>query len=251
MPATVLAPTAHQGSIVGLSDKLTTDVSSIFNTTWNVRDGQVVPTTQDVTLSNGAVRLTAVVLYADLFHSTELARNFPRSVAAKIVRAYLSSMTQLINARGGKVRSFDGDRVMGVFVGGSKHTNAAKCALQMQWMVSQVLRPKAETRFPSLVKKGFKIQHCVGVAKSEVFVVRGGVRGSNDLIFVGSGPNIAAKLSDIRNPPYSSYITWGVHKLLKPEAKTGTNGKDMWSHTKVKLSGEMWSVYRSTWRWKP
>lgn len=71
------------------------------------------------------------MLYADLAHSTKLAREFPNSMAAKIVRAYLASMTRLVNHNGGKVRSFDGDRVMGVFVGTSKNTDAAKCALNI------------------------------------------------------------------------------------------------------------------------
>jgi class 3 adenylate cyclase len=235
---------------MGLAEKLDSDIATIFRTTWKTRDGAVVPTTEDVVLKDGAVKLEAVVLYADLFHSTELARQFSRSVAAKIVRAYLSSMTQLIKALGGEVRSFDGDRVMGVFVGDSKNSNAAKCALKMKYVVENTLRPKAEAQFPSLKDKGFKIQHCVGVANSSVFVVRGGVRGSNDLVFIGSSPNIAAKLSEIRNPPYFSYITWNVYKYLNDDAKF-SDGKNMWDERKIKLAGDEWDCYRSSWWWKP
>ena len=101
---------------------LGSDIDTILNTTWNIRDGQVVPKTEDVALSNGAVKLDAVFLYADLFHSTELQRKFRNTMVAKVVRAYLSSMSKLIKDHGGEVRSFDGDRVMGVFIGGSKNT---------------------------------------------------------------------------------------------------------------------------------
>ena len=59
---------------MALAEKLESDISAVFNATWNARDGQVIPATEDVALSNGAVKLEAVVLYADLFHSTELAR---------------------------------------------------------------------------------------------------------------------------------------------------------------------------------
>jgi adenylate cyclase len=235
---------------MALSEKLGTDISTVLNTTWSSREGQVVPKTDDVALSNGAVKLDATVLYADLFHSTELARKFDFSVAAKIVRAYLSSMTQLVKAYGGEVRSFDGDRVMGVFVGDSKNSSAAKCALKMKYVVENLLRPKAEAKFPSLASKGFKIEHCVGVAGTSVFVVRGGVRGTNDLVFIGSAPNIAAKLSELRNPPYHSYITWDVYKYLNDESKF-TDGKDMWEKRTIKLGSEEWECYRSSWHWTP
>lgn len=235
---------------MALADKLETDISTVFNTTWSTRDGQVVPETEDVALSNGAVRLDAVVLYADLFHSTELARTFNRSVTAKIVRAYLSSMTQVINASGGKVRSFDGDRVMGVFVGNGKNSSAGECALKMKYVVNKILKPKAEAKFPSLKEKGFDIAHCVGISQSPVFVVRGGVRGTNDLVFVGSAPNIAAKLSEIRNSQYHSYVTWNVYNKLRDEVKF-TDGKNMWQSVKVKIGGAEWDCYRSGWIWKP
>ena len=53
----------------------------------------------------------------------------------------------------------DGDRVMGIFIGSNKNTAAAKCALNMHYAVTKVLRPKAEAKFPSLVKEGFEIDH--------------------------------------------------------------------------------------------
>lgn len=235
---------------MALSDDIETEIDRIFNATWNSRDGQVVPETEDINLSSGAVKLDAVVLYADLYHSTELARTFPRSVAAKVVRAYLSSMTTLINKIGGEVRSFDGDRVMGVFVGENKNSAAAKCALQMNYIVTKVLRPMAEEKFSSLAKEGFVVQHCVGIASSDVFVVRGGVRGSNDLVFIGSAPNIAAKLSEIRNSPWHTYITHTVFGNLNEKSKL-SDGKDMWTAVKCKIGAEEWDCYKSTWTWKP
>lgn len=236
---------------MGIGDEIEDSIGTIFTTTWNSRDGQAVPKTEDVTLSNGAVKLDAAVLYADLADSTRLARDFPRSVAAKIVRAYLSSMTRLINERGGTVRSFDGDRVMGIFVGDSKHSSAAKCALNMHYVLSKVLRPKAEKKFPSLVEKGFKLEHCAGVSRSDIFVVRAGVRGSNDLVFIGSAPNIAAKLSDIRNSPYRSYITWKVFRNLNDESKYSSDRKNMWTAVSRRIGGVQWELYKSNYWWKP
>ncbi|MDX6622216.1 MAG: hypothetical protein QOE75_148 [Solirubrobacterales bacterium] len=231
------------------SDKLSTDVRKILDTTWSIRSGQVVPKTEDVALENGAVKLDVAILYADLAHSTQLARK-DKSVAAKVVRAYLSTMTRLVNDSGGTVRSFDGDRVMGIFIGGSKNSNAAKCALKMNYVVKEILVPQAKAKFTSL--KDFNLTHCAGVSRSEVLVVRGGVRGSNDLVFVGSAPNIAAKLSEIRDGNYRSYIDWKVHQYLRDDAKYG--GKDkkhMWIKTKRTIAGAEWELYRSSWQWTP
>lgn len=236
---------------MSLKSDLDSSVSDIFNAIWNTRTGQVIPKTEDVALANGAVKLDVVVLYADLAGATKLARTFPNSMAAKIVRAYLSSMTRLVKAFGGEVRSFDGDRVMGVFAGDSKNSNAAKCALKMNYAVTKILRPKAEAKFDSLKTKGFTIQHCVGIHASEVLVVRGGVRGSNDLVFVGSAPNLAAKLSDIRNSPYHSYITHTVYGRLSGETKIGSDGRNMWTAAKRTLGDESWDCYKSSWWWEP
>jgi adenylate cyclase len=230
---------------------LTTDIGTILNAAWDIRNGTVVPSTEDVNLSNGAVKLDAVVLYADLFHSTQLQRQFDNRVVAKVVRSYLSSMSKLITAHSGDVRSFDGDRVMGVFIGGSKHTNAAKCALKMKYTVDSILRPKVEAKYAAFKEKNFVIKHCAGVAKSQVFVVRGGVRGRNDLVFIGSAPNIAAKLSELRTSPYNTWITWSVYNRLQDSAKFGGDGRNMWVAEKRKLAGVEWDLYKSSWHWKP
>jgi adenylate cyclase len=235
-----------------LADTLDTEIGKIFNAKWNIRDGRVVPKSEDVALTNGAVRLDAVFLYADLLHSTQLQRKFPNTMVAKIVRAYLSSMTRLVKSHGGEVRSFDGDRVMGVFIGGSKNTSAANCALKMAHTVNKILRPKAEATFPSLKEKGFKIEHCAGVAASEVLIVRGGVRESNDLVFVGLAPNLAAKLSALRTG-HDCWITKSVYDNLHARAKyTSTEPKqDMWTAAQRTMAGETWSLYRSIWMRKP
>jgi adenylate cyclase len=232
---------------MALADTLSTDIDTIFTTPWNIRAGRVVPKTEDVALAGGAVKLDAVVLYADLADSTALAQKLPRTTAAKIVRAYLSSMTRVATAQGGSIRSFDGDRVMSVFVGDSKNSDAAQCALKMNYVVTQLLRPKAEAQFASIKKNKITLSHCVGAHASEVLVVRGGVWGNNDLVFVGSAPNIAAKLSDIRNGNWRSYITWKVHKYLNKKAESSSDGRNMWTKTRRTVGGKEWELYKSIW----
>jgi len=107
---------------MGLAEEITTSVTSVVTSDWNIRKGTVVPNTEDVTLKNGAVELDAVYLYADMADSTRLARDFSATTAAKVIRCYLDATCRVIRARGGEIRSFDGDRVMAIFVGDSKNS---------------------------------------------------------------------------------------------------------------------------------
>jgi adenylate cyclase len=236
---------------MSLKEDLAGDVTGIISQPWSVRDGTVVPDTKDLALAGGAVKLTATVLYADLADSTELAMNYDRRIAAKVFKCFLSSSSKIIRARGGDIRSFDGDRVMGIFVGDSKNSSAAKCALNINYAFIEIIKPKLEAAYPSLTTGSYKLAHCVGVDTSEMLVIRGGIRNNNDLVWVGRAPNVAAKLSAIRNSPYHSYISGTVYDSLNKESKYSKE-QDMWekraNSTQVK---GVTTIYRSLWRWSP
>jgi len=102
-------------------DDLSREVSRIFSQSWSLRDGRVVPSTDDIALAGGAVKLEATFLYADLAQSSYLATDFQQRTAAKIMKAFLYCMARLISANSGSVVSFDGDRVMGVFIESSRN----------------------------------------------------------------------------------------------------------------------------------
>ena len=236
---------------MALKDELASQVNNVLRQAWNSRDGQVVPKTEDVVLAGGAVRLTATILYADLADSTALAKDYDRGTAAKVFKTFLMCSSKIIRSLDGEIRSFDGDRVMGIFVGGSKNTSAAKCALKINYAFLNIIKPKLEAQYPVLTTGGYKLAHCVGIDTSEVLAVRSGIRNNNDLVWVGRAPNWAAKLSTIREAPYFSFITDTVYKALAEEAKFGGNPRQaMWESRSWKtLPGT--SIYRSSFWWEP
>ena len=237
---------------MALKEELASDVDSILRLEWSIREGQVVPKTEDVTLAGGAVKLDVTMLYADLADSTELAMNHDKRVAAKVFKSFLSCSSKLIRAAGGEIRSFDGDRVMGVFIGSTKNTSAAKCALKINYAFLKIIKPKLEAKYPSLATGSYKLAHCVGVDTSEVLVIRGGVRNNNDLVWVGRAPNVAAKLSALRESPYYSFVTKEVYDQMHESAKYGGNPKKlMWEARTWKGVAGVPSVYRSSWTWTP
>ena len=171
---------------MALLDDINTEVNTILAQPWDVRDGLVVPETANVGLAGNAVKLQATMLYADLADSTRLALH-DRRIAARVFKMFLASSARIIRNRGGYIRSFDGDRIMAVFVGDSKNTAAAKASLNLHHVVANVLRPKLQARYDVYKNGTFTLQHYTGIDTSEVLVVRGGFPNNNDLVWVGSG----------------------------------------------------------------
>lgn len=233
---------------MAINDDLSSAVTSILNTRWDVADGQVVPFTEDIKLEGGARRLETTMLYADLADSTELV-TYDRQMAAKIFKCFLTCCTKLIKHNNGHIRSFDGDRVMGVFIGDYKNTSAAKCALQIKWVFDNIIKPNLEAQYEKLRDGTFTLSYSSGIDTGKVLVVRSGIRGSNDLLWIGRAANIAAKLSSIRNLPYTSFVTEASYNKLNNEAKFGPKGESMWDL--FENYGDAGIIYGSTWHWKP
>jgi class 3 adenylate cyclase len=184
--------------------------------------------------------------------SSLLATDFQRGTAAKAVRSFIYCMCRLIREHDGSITAFDGDRVMGIFVGKRKNSRAVTSALKMNYVMSQIVAPKLISHFQSLKESEFEISHCVGIDTSNVLAVRAGQRGANDLVWIGRAPNLAAKLSEIREESYRTYISDDVFKLMDDPAKYGGDPpKLMWEPRTFEFLGESISVHRSSWRWKP
>ena len=236
---------------MALFDDLTSDVQGIIDKPWSTRTGQKVPSSTDVALAGGAVELDATFLYADMANSSKMAKELDRRVTAKILKSFLATTARLVRSHDGSIVSFDGDRILGVFTGNSKNTTAAKCALQIKYTVQQIIKPKFENKYDRVKDASFTISHGVGIDSGIVLAVRAGARGDNDLIWIGRAPNLAAKMSDIRDAPYHTYITGTVYNVLNKSSKYDADGNDMWKKCTWTFLDENIVVYRSSYHWKP
>lgn len=230
---------------MALSEDLAGEVKNILATSWQERDGQKVPEAADIRLGNDAVKLQATILYADLAESTNLVDKHKASFAAEVYKSYLHCASKIISTEGGVITAFDGDRVMAVFIGKTKNTSAARCALKINHAVVKIINPAIKAVFP---KSEYTLKHSVGVDTSTLFVARTGIWGSNDLVWVGRAANYAAKLCALRHSTYASYITADVFKVMSEKVKS-SSGRPMWEATKWEEKGI--TVYRSTWIWRP
>jgi len=223
-------------------DDLETYVDNVFTEEWTRRRGQKVPDTPDVGLKNEAVELDATVLYADLASSTKMVKEKKDYVAAEVYKAYLYCAAKLIRNRGGVITAYDGDRVMGVFIGDAKNSNAAICGLNINHAASKIVMPRYKTKWP---KTNFQLQQRVGIDTSKLFVARTGIRGSNDLVWVGNAANNAAKMAAL-DPEYPTYISAAVYSRLNESAKfSDKEHSDMWTNLGTSALG--YQIYGSTW----
>jgi adenylate cyclase len=233
---------------MGLKDTISSTTNILLTTPFDIRNGTTVPTTDTVKLSDGAVKIKAVFLYSDLADSTGLAKNHPRETTAKVIRAYLNAVTRVIRNRSGEIRSFDGDRVMGIFIGNDAPDRAARVALEIKWVVDNVVQPKVVSQFQSIQNSGWIMKNGTGVDISEAMMVRGGVRNNSDLVSVGDAPNIAAKLSEYR--AYRTYITGRLWDEMSYSTCFSSEKKPMWSAPRdLKLGDRTVSIRSSDWGW--
>lgn len=217
------------------SDDITSRISGILAEPWAIEDGQVVPKTENVSQKNGGKRLEATYLYADLADSTLLAKTYVPEFTARVMRMYLRAAVDAIRFKGGHIRSFDGDRVMGIFIGERRSNSAVEAALHINWAVSQVINPQLKERLKNS-KTSWSLSHRVGIDDGKTLIVRGGARDNSDLISIGTAPNVAAKLSGIRKEMGTITITDRVYKRLNEKNKI-IDGKGAWKNVITRAVG--------------
>lgn len=227
---------------MGLSDELRISVKDTFKDRWQRTDGTVVPQTENVGLGNKAKDIDVVILYADISASTKLVDSHKDWFSAEIYKNFLYCCSKIIRDNGGHIRSFDGDRVMGVFIGGLKNTSAAKTALKINWCVKKVIQVEHDNYYKD--RSSYVLKHTCGIDKSKIMATRSGIRGNNDLVWVGRSANYAAALN--KSDGYPTKITEDVYKMLKDEAKF-SNGTNMW--VKEYWKEKKINIYKSTYWW--
>lgn len=231
-------------------EEFDTKLTNIFYANWDVQNARVVPKTEDVKQFDGAKKLEATYLYADMADSTLLVKRFEPEMAARIIRSYLRVAVDCIRAKGGHIRSFDGDRVMGIFIGDRRRNDAVEAALHMNWVIDEAINLKLRTKLWDSQNK-WSVSHRVGIDDGETFIVRGGARNNSDLVSIGDAPNIAAKLSGIRGERGSITVTSRVYSALgENNLKSGTTS--MWSKRDESSVGpHNVSTYSCGWKRQP
>ena len=223
-------------------------LDSILSEPWKITEPRDVPNSEAVTLLNGAASIDATYLYADLANSSGLAQKVSPESAARVVRMYLNMAVRVLRHYGGHIRSFDGDRVMAIFVGGSKNSSAFRSALAINAYVTKTI-PDLLVALPQIAAAGWVMEHGIGIDTGPALLVRGGVRNNNDLISIGAAPNVAAKLADIRDLD-AIHITKRAVDRVREDFREHSDGRIRHRLCGEKeIGGERLVVHSSNWYW--
>lgn len=232
---------------MALKEELEKKVSEILREAWSERDGQKVPDPDDLKLGNDAVKIKGTVLYADMSDSTKLVDTKPDYVAAEIYKVYLHCASKIISSEGGSITAYDGDRIMAVFIGDFRNSRATRAALKINGARIKIINPAIANSYMNKGEDCWKVEHTIGVDASDLFVARTGIRGSNDLVWVGSAANHAAKLCNLPKT-HPIRITSAVYKMINDSAKYGGDlQENMWEQ--VTWNEKKRTIYRSNWHW--
>lgn len=225
-----------------LKTELESMVGNIFADRWEIATGTSIPEPADLLLgSNHGIMLDATVLYADIDGSTALVDAESAPFAAEIYKAYLHCASKVIKSCGGVITAYDGDRVMGIFIGNSKNTNAVDAALKINWARIKIVNPKLAAQYPGT---RYRVDHAIGIDTSEIMAARIGVRKDNDIVWVGRAANYAAKLcaADLSGP---IRITRAVFNRLR-DSERFSSGSSLWNSSMWREQGNQ-AIFTSTW----
>lgn len=230
---------------MSLKDDLTDEVKKTLADVWTEETTTTVPAPEDLRLNaNHAKNLEiATVLYADLDSSTAMVDNYKWHFSAEVYKAYLRCAAAVIKSESGTVTAYDGDRIMAVFTGNYKNTSAVRAALKINYAVHNIIRPAISAQYPN---SSFTLNHVVGVDSTQLRAARIGVRGDNDLVWIGRAANYAAKLTTLSER--SIWITKAVYDKMNDEVKYA-NGANMWQERQWTSMGNL-AIYCSTYTWR-
>lgn len=199
-----------------------------------------------LTLGNTGLLGEFVFLYVDMRGSSSFTDQHRLQTISKIYKAYHHCMVECIKEFDGKVRSFDGDRVLGVFGGNRKINSSIECAMKMTGCRYDILQPKIKATFSN---PNFSLG--IGISTGTAMVSKAGVgydKNNRDLIWLGDPPNLGAKLSDVAESPFTIYICEKTFaKISDSNRYTTRDGVkiDMWVKDQFKFKNNTIDIYKT------
>jgi class 3 adenylate cyclase len=228
---------------MSLADDLKSEVGKIFAEKWTEREGAVVPESSDIGLGNDCIMLDAALLYSDIRRSTNLVDKYNAKFAAEVYKTFLHCAAKIVRSEGGSITAYDGDRIMAVWLGSSKCSKAVTAALRINHARVNIIIPAIRANYSGL--QDFAFTHTSGVDVSRLLVARTGVRGANDLVWVGRAANHAARMCEL--PTYSTRISKEVFGALADLERLDDKKAMMWTDDKSVVEGR--PVYGSNHWW--
>ncbi|MFX1679892.1 adenylate/guanylate cyclase domain-containing protein [Mitsuaria sp. CC2] len=175
-----------------IREDLASWVTSVAVERWpDIPNATAVPSTDTLAFGNDGKRAEVTILYADISGSTKMVDEVADTRAAEYYKAFLHCASALVRRHGGDIQAYDGDRVMGVFIGAGHADNAVGAALELNNCVQDLINPI----FARIYSDHQPIRFTVGIDSGVCLAVKVGVRAVGELAWIGPAANYAAKLN--------------------------------------------------------
>ncbi len=230
---------------MALVDDLKETTNDFFEEEYNCTNTSIIPLTDysKLTFGNSGLLSDLTFLFIDIRKSSELVSKYGVEQAARIYQSFHDINVRIINNRDGQVRSFDGDRIMGVFSGDRKNNNAVEAAMNIRWAIVNILNTHLPTNSP--------INIGIGIDTGETLITkvgRGHNSSNNDLVWIGEACNYASHMCN--ESQNKIYISPNVYNLLF-DSNITANGVNMWQSVYMTLkNGTRVKCYETTYWWE-
>jgi class 3 adenylate cyclase len=237
--------------MVRLND-LTNTVRNHLNERYSINTSAGIPTTSNISYGTTTREIEVLTFSIDLRNSTSLLIELGPEEAGKIHKSFLSVVSSIVQARGGKIRSFTGDGLLALWVSNENNLlNLIQGSMNIKWVLRNDNSPVKK-----LIDEHITLDFGIGIDKGTVYAMRAGIRSTNinnnDLIFMGKSINFAVNLAKEAKARKNIFISDEVYSIL-PEAVKYHNKNsqkiDMWETGEVNWIGQNVSIKTSSYHW--
>lgn len=223
-----------------LKTDLENKINTYFSEKYEVDETKIVPSTDysKLTFGNKGLKAELAFLFIDIRKSSEMHTTYGFANTARILQSFHDICVRIIESKDGNIRAFDGDRIMGVFAGEYKCSNATQAARKIKWAIQNFLNPYLKT----------PIQIGNGVDFGDTLITKVGKGrnlNNNDLVWIGQACNYASHLSGYGKN--TTIITQRTYNRMSNDSKF-YNGTNMWTEKEITIKNEKRiKVYESNW----
>ncbi len=193
-----------------------------------VQDSTKIPSPEDLPLhQNTGSKLETAAFYIDLRGYSDLLENRRFDTVGRIISAFHYTIARFIKFHSGHIISFMGDGLLALFEPKNNPIkNAVECALKYKYFFKNY--------FSNEIRERWKIEldYGIGIAYGQIIAIRTGMKGKNDITWVGRCIKDAVKIGDYLNKSNGNIgITHSVYDKLPEGLRRAGDDTECWELT--------------------
>lgn len=155
-------------------------------------------------LTLGGEEKKVTILFSDLRDFTPLSERLPPAQLLEVLNAYLTAMSQIVDAHGGVVDKYIGDALMALFGAPLEMPDQASQALDTALEMHAALEKLSQQLFSG---EGYVLRFGIGIHTATVVAGNIGSPERYNYTVIGDGVNVASRLQTLtRRPDYDTDI---------------------------------------------